>query len=227
MFFECEFPTAIAFQASGGQMFSTQINEGFSGYEQRNQNWSLPRGKWKTALDHKPLSYFQQVYDFWLNVKGRADAFRFLDPKDCQAVDQVCALVNDSPFTGCVYQLQQTYVAGPRSITKPVYKPITSAVLRFDGTYCSQVVRIYVGGVLAVGWALDQTTGLVTLAEDPGSSPVTWSGQYHLPVRFDTDECNAVIEESDVADGYALITWPGVELYEVRLLQVGAGNLGS
>ena len=24
MFFECEFPTAIAFQASGGQMFSTQ-----------------------------------------------------------------------------------------------------------------------------------------------------------------------------------------------------------
>jgi len=64
MFFECEFPTAIAFQASGGQMFSTQINEGFSGYEQRNQNWSLPRGKWKIALDHKPLSYFQQVYDF-------------------------------------------------------------------------------------------------------------------------------------------------------------------
>jgi len=226
-FFEMEFPEHIAFQARGGQMFSTQVNEGFSGFEQRNRNWAMSRGKWKIDLNHKPQSYFYNVYEFWLNVGGRADAFRFLDPADCNAVNAPCVLVQDSPYTGRLFQLQQVWKAGSRSYIKNIVKPVTSAVQKFDGSYCSQTVQLFVGGTLASGWTLDQTTGLVTLAAQPGSSPVTWMGQYHYPVRFNTDECNRVIEESDIVDGNALISWPDVELFEVRLLASGTGSLGS
>lgn len=229
-FFECEFPRDIAFQAQGGPGFSTQVNEGFSGFEQRNRNWKIARAKYQIALDHKPFAYFQQVYNFWLNVGGRADGFRFFDPKDNQAVDQVCALVVDSPYTGRVYQLQNTYTAGPRSYTKTIVKPITSAVETFSGGYCSGAVSVEVAGSPVSGWELDPTTGLLTLATAPGGSPpavVTATFQFHIPVRFNTDECNAVIEESDVADGNMLVTWPDVALYETRLLSSGAGSLGA
>ncbi len=226
-FFECEFPRDIAFQAQGGPGFSTQINEGFSGYEQRNRNWAFALAKFKISLDHKPLAYFQEVYDFWLNVGGKADAFRFFDPKDFCAVNQLCSPVLDSPYTGCLFQLQNTYRAGPRSYTKTVVKPITGAVEMFDGSYCQATVTVEVAGATVYGWTLDATTGLLTLASSPGDSPVTWTGQFHIPVRFDTDDCQAVIEESDVVDGNALVTWAGVDLVEVRLLSSGAGSLGS
>jgi uncharacterized protein (TIGR02217 family) len=162
-----------------------------------------------------------------LNVGGKADSFRFLDPKDCQAVNQLCAPVTDSPYTGRVYQLQKTWAIGIRSYTKAVVKPVTTAVVKFDGTYCTSEPVIEVGGSVVTGWTLDSTTGLLTLAAGAGYSPVTWSGKYHYPVRFDTDDCNAVIEESDVADGNALVSWPDVTLVEVRLLSTGAGSLGA
>jgi uncharacterized protein (TIGR02217 family) len=212
MFFECEFPTAIAFQAQGGPGFSTTVNTGFSGYEQRNRNWALALGKWQIALDHKPQAYFQNVYDFWLAVGGKADSFRFLDPKDFQAFAQPCAEISST-----TYQLQRTYTVGARSYVKPIKKPITSSVQKFNGSYCADTVVIYIGGAKQTsGWTLDSTTGIVTFASGPGGA-VTADFEFHYPVRFDTDECQAVVEESDVAGGNALITWANVQLVEVRL----------
>jgi uncharacterized protein (TIGR02217 family) len=213
---EIEFPRDIAYQAQGGPSWFTTVNEGFSGFEQTNQNWALPKGKWKIALDHKAFSYFQQVYQFWMKAAGRAKVFRFLDLKDYQVTNEPCALIIDSPYTGCIYQLQNSY-AGALSPPKPILKPITAAVERFDGTYCSDTVSIFVNGVQQnSGWTLDYTTGLVTFTNAPNDT-VTWSGQFHYPVRFDMDDCQAIVEESDTADGNALITWPDVILIEHRI----------
>lgn len=213
---EIEFPRDIAYQAQGGPSFFTQVNQGFSGFEQTNQNWALPLGKWKIALDHKAFSYFCQVRAMWFKAKGRAQIFRFYDVLDCQAEGEPCALVQDSPYTGCVYQLQQSY-GGALDIPKPIFKPITSAVKRFDGSYCSDTVAVYIVGALqASGWTLDETTGLITFGATPAGA-VTWSGQYHFPVRFDMDDCQAVIEPSDAAGGNALVSWPDVALIERRI----------
>jgi uncharacterized protein (TIGR02217 family) len=224
MFFECEFPTAIAYAAQGGPSWSTVVNVGFSGYEQRNRAWALALGKWKIALYHKPQSYFQNVYDFWLAVGGRADAFRFKDHKDFQALGQPIGIADGNVKA---FQLQRTYAVGSRSYVKPIRKPITSAVQKFDGTYCANTVVVYVGGSKQnSGWTVDSATGIVSCTDAPAghlSSPsvtdqiVTADFQFHYPARFDTDECQAVVEESDVEGGKALVTWADVNLVEVRI----------
>ena len=224
MFFECEFPRAVAFQAEGGDTFSTIVNEGFSGFEQRNRNWAQTRAEYQISLDHKPSSYYEMVRAFWLNVGGRADAFRFFDPLNFQATNQLCAEVDDSPYTGCVFQLQCSYAAGSRTYTRTISKPITSAVERFDGTYCPDTVSVFVNGSPQTsGWTLDETTGLLTFAEAPAAIP-TASFEFHIPVRFDTDKGKAVIEPSNVAGGNALVNWPGVDLIEVRIVPGTAGD---
>lgn len=209
-FFETEFPTAIAFDAVGGPAFNTTVNTGFSGYEQRNQNWAAALGKWKIELAYKPQSYFDSVYAFWLNVGGRADAFRFKDHKDFSAAAQACAEVSAG-----VYQLQKTYTVGARNYVRTIKKPVTSAVKKFDGSSCADTVTVYDGGVAATGWTLDETKGLITgLA---AGHTITADFEFHFPVRFDVDDLQAQIEPSDVPGGSALITWPNVQLVEVRL----------
>jgi uncharacterized protein (TIGR02217 family) len=208
-FFETEFPTKIAFQAQGGPTFSTTVNIGFSGHEQRNRNWAFALGQWKIDLAYKDLAYFQAVYNFWLAVGGRADAFRFKDAKDYSGVAQMCDEVSPG-----VYQLQKTYTAGSRSYVRKIVKPITSAVKKFDETSCADTVTIYDGGSPAVGATLDETTGLITgLA---AGHTITADFEFHFPARFDMDNCQAVVEPSDVAGGKMLVSWPGVQIIETR-----------
>ena len=53
-FFEVEFPRKIGFTSSGGGTtpaggpgFSTIVNMGLSGFEQRNRNWAQVRNKYQ------------------------------------------------------------------------------------------------------------------------------------------------------------------------------------
>jgi uncharacterized protein (TIGR02217 family) len=218
-FLEIEFPRDIAFMAKGGPRFSTTVNKGFSGYEQRNQNWLLALGQWEVELNHKPQAYFQEVYDMWLVAAGQANSFRFFNPLDYQAFAQPIGVATGSTSQR-QFQLQRTYTAGSATYIKPIVKPITSAVQRFDGTYLTDTVVIYINGSPATGgtWTVDPTTGIVTFSVNlTAGQIITADFQFDYPVRFDMDDCQAVIEESDIADGAGLVTWAGVQLVEVRL----------
>lgn len=216
-FLEVEFPTDIAFQPKGGPQFSTNVNLGFSGFEQTNQNWALALGRWEIALDHKPQEYFEKVYNFFLNAAGRANAFRFKDHKDFQAFAQPIGSGNG---TATQFQLQRTYSVGAWSYVKPIKKPVTSAVMLYDGTFAQDTVVMYLAGVAQASsaFSVDSTTGLVTFTAPPAANAaITADFQYDYPVRFDTDICDARVEESDVAGGNALITWENVQLVEKRI----------
>src|SRR5690242_19339578 len=164
-FFECEFPREIAFQASGGPSFYTQINTGLSGFEQRNRNWAAARAKWKIELAYKDRAYFPKVLDFWLNAGGMADAFRFLDHKDNAATGQQIG-TGDGATTE--FQLIKTYTTGSRTYTRTIKKPITTAVQKYDGSACTETVNVYKNGVLQLsGVTVDETTGVVTFSSAP------------------------------------------------------------
>jgi uncharacterized protein (TIGR02217 family) len=45
-FHDVRFPDAVARGATGGPEYSTDVVSVASGYEQRNQNWDLARGRW-------------------------------------------------------------------------------------------------------------------------------------------------------------------------------------
>jgi uncharacterized protein (TIGR02217 family) len=240
-FCECEFPRTVAFKAMGGPMFFTTVNKGFSGFEQRNQNWSVARGEWSINLNTPsptfvatPQEYIDQLTAFFLVVGGQANGFRFKDHKDwTNGTNPQFVAVGDGYTTS--FQLIKTYVAGNLSYTKNIYKPITSEVVNYLGTYLTDTVDVYLNGSKqshALGYAatsgaaysLDYTTGIITFVTAPGNGVViTSTYQYHFPVRFDTDKLDIQLEESNVEGGAPIISWNSIGLQEIRMTSGSQG----
>lgn len=69
---------------------------------------------------------------------------------------------------------------------------------------------------------VDETSSVGTGSTDwvPGSGAgfLTATYQYHNPVRFDTDDLQIQLEESNVLGGKPVITWNAITLREVRIL---------
>lgn len=226
-FFEVEFPRTVSFKAIGGPGFNTTVNEGFSGFEQRNRNWSLSRAKYTIDLMTPPPSSFtgtrQQFIDyinsFFLVVGGKADAFRFWDHRDNTATAQQIGIGDGSTRT---FQLVKNYTSGGRTYTRTIKKPITSAVNNYKGAALTNTVVTYIGGVAqpTANWSADSTTGLVTFGS--GHAPanlavVSADCQFHIPVRFDSDDWQVSVEESDVAGGNSIASVTSIALVEVRI----------
>ena len=224
MFFEVEFPRQIGFTSTGGPAWSTIVNEGFSGFEQRNRNWAQSKAKFQILLNGKPRAYFAAVYNFYLNVGGRADAFRFFWPIDNSATGQLIAtsLGVQSPPSNPVYQLIKTYTTGSRTYTRTIKKPIDETISDFQGNALTNTINIYDNGVKktrGTHYTQDATTGLITFLYTPTVGHlITADFQFHIPTRFDVDDmANAQILDSDVADANGLYEWSQLGLIEERL----------
>ncbi len=246
MFFECEFPRKIAFfdttgGMTGGPSWSTIINSGFSGLEQRNRNWASSRAGYQLDLVQQPVSVYATVLNFFEVVGGKADAFRFFDATDFQFTGQA-----GSPSVGDgvnnIFQLQKAYVSGSgtvgrsyiRTISKPIMALLTpggAPLTDFSGNQLTNTVNAYLNNVKqsSGAFSVDATTGLVTFVTAPGLNVrPTFDGQFHVPVRFDSDTWPAVVQPSPVANadvaggsstpgGGALVSVTGISLIEVRI----------
>lgn len=223
VFFETEFPRGLGYHRLGAPAgFSTVVNQGFSGQEQRNRNWANSRGKWTISLMTPPSSQFSRsrqafidlLTSFFLNVGGKADAFRLFDATDHQLTGQQIGIGNGTQTS---FQLIRTYVIGGRSYVRNITKPITSSVGNYQGGALPDTVVAYFNGVKQLtGWAIDYTTGLFTFTPAvPNTVVVTADAQYDYPVRFDVDELPIQIEPSNVGGGQPLISINAVPLVEV------------
>jgi uncharacterized protein (TIGR02217 family) len=203
-FFEVEFPTAISHKAMGGPGFSTVVNTGFSGVEQRNRNWVDSLGKWTISLI-TPNGVVRQDFSdllqaFFMVCGGKADGFRFKDHLDFQAVNQPLVQVGANVY------LAKTYTIAGRAYVKLITKPITSAIKDYKGNALPDTVS------LAGGGTLDPTTGIVA-GGTPGDLA---SFQFHYPVRFNTDQMQRQAEPSNVSGGQPVVGWNSLEIVEVR-----------
>jgi uncharacterized protein (TIGR02217 family) len=167
MFFEVEFPRTISYRSSGGPTWLTTVNEGFSGFEQRNKNWATARGEWTVSLitpesfADSRQTFADLLRAFFLNVSGMGDAFRLFDHTDFSGTAQT---IGTGDGANRVFQLQKTYTIGGRSYVKVISKPITSAVKDYQGNSLTDTVKIYRNSILdpASRYTVDHTTGLVT-----------------------------------------------------------------
>lgn len=214
---------------------------GFSGLEQRNRNWALVRNKYQLDLVARPLSVYQTMLEFWLAVGGRADAFRFFDATDFSfSITAVTPSLGDGVNT--VFQLQKIYTvgAGPnaRAYTRTISKPIMShqsttvgssinyngsaVITDFQGNSLPDTVVMFDNGVSAPNlnpYTIDATTGLVTFNTPPvNGHAITSTGQFHVPVRFDSDDWPAQIVESNIQSGGTLVAVTGIQLVEVKII---------
>jgi uncharacterized protein (TIGR02217 family) len=204
-FREAEFPRTIGFKALGGPTFNTTVNEGFSGFESRNQNWSVARGEWDVNLTTpaeeivSKQEFVDQLQAFFLIVGGKANGFRLKDHKDFTNGSAAQYFGTGDGVTG-TFQLLKTYTSGGYSYVRNIYKPITSSVLDYQGNSLIDTVTVFKGGVgqaktaAYVGssgtkYSLDYTTGQVTFrtytvvngitsVTNPSGDGVTWVYNY-------------------------------------------------
>jgi len=184
-FLDIRFPTGISYGASGGPGYSTDVVILNSGHEQRNQNWSAARCTFDVARAVKTDALRTALITFFRIAKGRAHSFRFRDQTDYEVSTSEGVL---SIITATTYQLKKRYTnaAGTedRTITLPV-----SAVIKDAGG-----VTLRDG----IDYNLALTTGVVTIIGSPTMTPASWSGEFDLPCRFDTDTLRMVAEDIDL-----------------------------
>jgi uncharacterized protein (TIGR02217 family) len=239
-FIEVEFPRLLALMSTGGPGFFTTINAGFSGYEQRNQNWAQSRAQYAVSFEHKPLALWQAFEAMFYAAKGMANGFRLWDPGDNNGVGQYQATGNSSTK---IFQMQKTYFfpISQYEVVRPVQKPITSLIQNYTGQFLTDTVVVYLNGVAqphnpgyvaggGAAYTLDATTGVITFATAPGAGVIiTADYQYHIPVRFDFYSSSSstisstegplqkTYETGVNAPGGVLVTVSGINLVELKI----------
>lgn len=181
-FLEERFPLSVAFGATGGPEWRTEVVTLASGAEARAARWAGSRRRYDAGTGVRSLADLQAVLAFFERMRGRLTGFRFRDSFDnasAPAGAQVTALdclIATGDGTRSAFDLLRP-VAGlpPRRIAKPV-----------AGT-----VRVAVAGVElaeAAGFVLDPAAGRITLATPPAAGAAVTAGfRFDVPVRFDTD----------------------------------------
>jgi uncharacterized protein (TIGR02217 family) len=185
-FDEVRFPEKVAYGASGGPTFSTTITELYGGFEQRNQNWSVSRGRWDISTGIKNNTEFAEVLAFFRARKGRARGFRFKDWSDYTATAQ-----NIGTGTGALltFQLKKTYTSGGVTYSRTITKPVSGTL----SVFVDSVLKVEGGGN---DYTVNYNTGVVTFnggSVPPNTQEVTATFEFDVPVRFDTDNLSARI----------------------------------
>lgn len=195
MFNETRLLDCVAYGSEFGNEFSTRIVPLRSGHERRNINWTAPLGRYSVLFQNLKEQDHQLVKAAHMASHGSAIPFRFKDWSDFQAVAQRIGTGTGSAQT---LQLVKRYPFGPIELVRQVKKPV--------------IVQVFEGGE-PVTPVVDMTTGVVTITAAPGAI-ITWTGEFDVPVRFDSDrlDCQPVART-----GGRFILSSDVTLTEVRL----------
>lgn len=148
-FLNIRFPDNISYGAMGGPEYSTNVVEVTSGFEQRNQNWSLPRFTADVAHAARTREQNEELIAFFHIAKGKANSFLYKDWADYQCTQDTGVLI--STDTG-QHQLYKRYSNDGGSQDRKITRPK-------EGT-----VTIYVNGspwTEGVNYYIDYTTGIV------------------------------------------------------------------
>lgn len=239
-FLEIEFPRVLALMATGGPGYYTTINAGFSGYEQREQNWAASRRQYTVSFEHKPLALWQAFEAMFHAARGMANGWRLFDPGDYIGQGQYQATGDG---TTKVFQMQKTYEfpISEYEVIIPIQKPITSLIQDYQGNALTDTVVVYLNGAPQIAnpgyvpggsaaYSLDETTGVITFVTAPARGVViTADYQYHIPVRFDfysSSSSTVSSTEGPLQKTYetprngaqgVLVTVSGIALVEVRI----------
>lgn len=207
-FIEAEFPRFISVMAVGGPGYSTNVNSGFSGFEQRNQNWSQSLGMWQIVFNTRPQADYDALQAFFHAIRGKANGYRLFWPADFEGIGQFIG-TGDSIVTA--FQLQKTYTfpLNTYTVIRPIQKPIMHTVVDYLGNELPDTVKVYItrNGVTtsaaAAGFTVtvDATTGIITFNTAPHSAAynvahsmgtladiITADFQFDWPVRLDVDQ---------------------------------------
>ena len=197
-FLDIRFPDDIAYGASGGPKFSTDIVVTGSGYEQRNINWYESRGEWNVGHGVKTPQQMRNLLAFFRVAKGKGNTWRFKDWSDFQ-VEQ--GWIGSGNGVNKSFQIVKIYSFGSYTHTREIKRPVVGTV------------KVYVDDVLAElsSWECDYTTGIITFTTAPAvGTVIEVACEFDVVCRFDTDKMDVNIKEFNVQ------AWDNIPIVEVR-----------
>jgi uncharacterized protein (TIGR02217 family) len=213
-FDEVRFPTLISWGFGGGPEYNTDVIILSSGYEKRNSNWSIARGKYEVAHNMKSQTQLAELITFFRARQGKARGFRFRDWNDYKLETQTIGTGNG---VQTVFQIIKTYtnsVTETRNITKIVSQADSNTIATAHGS-TAITFEVRVNSVLKVetsDYTIDRNTGIITfLSPVTNTHVITVSCEFDVPVRFDTDRMMATIDQHNSH------SWSGIPLVEVRI----------
>lgn len=196
-FYEFRISDEVSRGSKGGPVWSTAKVITGSGRRSVNRNWSTPLWRFDVSYGIRTQADFEEVRDLFMNVFGAFDGFRYKDWHDYEANEDNTSV---ALVSGGTYQLYRRYTAGSRHFDRKITKPVTGTVtiLDADGDPLTSTV--------------DYTAGTFTVS---GGTPVTWEGEFDVPVAFMDDALDTV--ELDGNRDAFLAGLPSIKLEEIRL----------
>lgn len=183
------FPRDLSYGSGGGPRYRTDMVELVSGVEERNQTWTYSRARFNAAFGVRTDSQLDTLIDWFHVAEGKTHGFRFRDWADYKSCgwqetpafdDQVIG-VGDGATTD--FPLIKTYTQGAVSRTRLITKPLTGTVLAASA------------GLEVTAFTVDTATGIISFTTAPANGETLTAGyEYDIPVRFDTDELNVVLD---------------------------------
>lgn len=172
---------------SWGPGFSTDIVIEGGGDEVRNQNWSEPRREADAAKACKNEQARKDLIASFRIAAGMAYSFKTRDWSDYKVI-RIEGIVRD--LGDGTFQLAKRHTIGGFTSDEDVTLPEQGTIVLWDQS-----------GVLlteTTDYTIDYTTGIVTTVDSPDPRPTSWSGQYFVRVRFNTDRIALVAETIEV-----------------------------
>lgn len=182
MFNETRLLDRVAYGSQFGQEFNTRVVSLRSGHERRNANWTLPLGRYSVIYQALEPADHLLVKGAHMACMGSLIAFRFKDWSDFTATNQV---IGTGTGSSQELQLAKAYDFGPLSLSRTITKPVSGTVV------------VSVAGV-PTACVIDYTTGVVTITAT-ASAEITWTGEFDVPVRFESDrlDCDPIAKRSN------------------------------
>lgn len=200
-FFEVLFPSGISYGSSGGPGFLTRMVSTQAGFEYRSAAWERQRATWNAAHGLKNPSDYKALIAFFYTVgQGKVNGFRWKDWLDYLDDGFGTIQYNSAGYL----QLAKTYTS-----IAPVTGSIQPSYTRFIDKPTPGTLTLP-GGVTC-----DYTSGLVSGTAAPNQ---TWTGQFHVPVRFDIDHLDMSIDQPWGAAGADVApSWRNIPIVELKL----------
>lgn len=180
-FLDIRFPVNISYGAVGGPGYSTDVVTLNSGFENRNQNWSVARCAYDAAKGCKEDADRIALIAFFRVAKGKMHSFRWRDFTDYEVLAGEGVLTS---LGGGTYQLKKSYTNSAGTELRTITLPVNAVIKEAGNTL-----------ILNTHYTLNATTGVITVIGSPTPLPDAWTGEFDVPVRFDTDVLRLVIED--------------------------------
>jgi uncharacterized protein (TIGR02217 family) len=194
--------TILAAGVSGKNMRLNSRVPTDNGYESVNVVWTQTLREYTLGVVPLRVDQWQAIETLHEITEGGAYGMLLEDPKDSSVTDGVATAISAG-----VFQLHKRYLHSPstRFKTRKITRPRSSGF----------VIRVGAAALSSAQYALDVTTGRVTIVSNPAASSLSWTGRFDVPVHFLDD----TIDWDMVVTGAAqtrYVAGPSVVLREVR-----------